>query len=106
MLIGAFTWGRGTLHYDCDVFYKKLNRVDYSEKVICCFGSGDRSFTQFCGAVDLFHDKVKERGATIVSQNLKIHLEPDTEEDIARCNLFSQEFKQLLVRTKAVTVSI
>lgn len=102
VLIGAFTRGRGTLHYDCNVFYKKLNRVDFSSKVVGCFGSGDRSFTHFCGAVDLFYDKVVERGATVVSQKLKIHLGPDSE-DIGHCHLFVQEFRELVENQKVPT---
>ncbi|MBM7661860.1 flavodoxin I [Bacillus mesophilus] len=96
ILIGAFTWGNGTLHYDCHVFYKKLNRIDLRNKVVGCFGSGDYTFTNFCAAVDIFQEKVRERGGIVVLEGLKIHLAPETDECFKKCLLFSRAFVTLI----------
>ncbi|MGM0845055.1 MAG: flavodoxin domain-containing protein [Bacillota bacterium] len=102
ILLGAFTWGNGVLHYDANVFFRKLSRIDLSGKAVGCFGSGDRSFTHFCAAVDLFQEKAIELGANVMPHGLKIHCCPDSQKDIEKCELFAEGFKSLLEQRSLV----
>lgn len=105
ILLGSYTWGRGSLPYEASVFHRKLSKINLIGKVVGCFGSGENTFPDFCAAVDTLNEKAKECGATVVNHGLKIHLAPDCHEDFESCRLFAMEFKYVLEQLKCVTIS-
>ncbi len=97
ILLGSYTWGDGELPGEAEDFFNQLDEVDLTGKIVGVFGSGDTVYEQYCAAVDQFQEKVKERGATIVGEGLKIELSPDDDEQLEKCNNFAKEFTEKLV---------
>ena len=96
LLIGSYTWGDGELPDEILDFYDAMDDIDLSGKKVAVFGSGDTAYPQFCEAVPIFENKLKERGAEVVVEGLKVEFTPDTEEEVARCQAFAQAFSQAL----------
>jgi len=94
ILLGVYTWGNGDLPYEVEDFYDEIENVDLTGKKAAIFGSGDRSYPEFCAAVDLLEEKLELSGAEIVQKGLKIELAPEAEEDIEQCNSFAISFSK------------
>ncbi|MHB0880341.1 flavodoxin [Paenibacillus sp. SEL1] len=92
-LLGVYTWGDGELPDEFLDFYEELDELDLSGKKTAVFGSGDTSYTQFCGAVDLVEKKVKERGASVIQESLKIEFNP-LDDDKENCRAYGRQFAQ------------
>ncbi|MFD9624221.1 flavodoxin [Peribacillus muralis] len=93
ILLGAYTWGDGDLPDDFLDFYDEMEDVDLTGKKAAVFGSGDSYYTHYCAAVDILNEKLKDRGADIVLEGLKVELTPEVE-DIKKCQEFGKEFIQ------------
>ncbi|HSH25152.1 MAG TPA: flavodoxin [Massilibacterium sp.] len=89
ILLGAYTWGDGELPDEYLDFYDDLDTLDLTGKKAAAFGSGDTGYPSFCGAVDLLSEKLKERGAEIVCDGLKVELFPEDEE-AEKCVAFAE----------------
>lgn len=72
ILLGSSTWGDGELQDDFIDFYEKMKDIDLKGRKAAVFGPGDSSYDQFCKAVDLLAAELKECGAQIISQPLKV----------------------------------
>lgn len=71
IILGAYTWGDGELPDEFLDFYEDMCELSLNGKKAAVFGSGDTSYAQYCGAVDLLENKLKELGAEIVHESLK-----------------------------------
>ncbi|PRX34712.1 flavodoxin I [Orenia metallireducens] len=71
ILLGSSTWGSGELQEDFYEFYDNLDEVDLSAKQGAVFGTGDESFPEFCGAVDILEDKLKDLGVNVLAEGFK-----------------------------------
>ncbi|AOH54408.1 flavodoxin [Peribacillus muralis] len=91
ILLGAYTWGDGDLPDDFLDFYDEMEDVDLTGKKAAVFGSGDTYYTHYCAAVDILDEKLRERGADIVLEGLKVELTPE-DDDIKKCQDFGREF--------------
>ncbi|MEM5003030.1 flavodoxin domain-containing protein, partial [Priestia megaterium] len=96
ILLGIYTWGNGDLPYEVEDFYDEIENVDLTGKKAAIFGSGDRSYPEFCAAVDLLEEKLELSGAEIVEKGLKIELAPETPDDIEKCSSFAISFSKSL----------
>lgn len=76
ILLGAYTWGDGDLPDEFLDFYEEMDEVDLKGRKAAVFGSADSSYTYFGAAVDTLADKLKERGAKLVQEGLKVELNP------------------------------
>ncbi|UPK41843.1 MULTISPECIES: flavodoxin [Paenibacillus] len=90
-LIGVYTWGDGELPDEFLDFYEELDELDLSGKRAAVFGSGDTSYEQYCGAVDLAAAKLLERGAEVSPEMLKIEYSP-MEQEKDTCRDFGKRF--------------
>ncbi len=100
ILFGAYTWGDGELPDDFLDIYEDMDQLDLSGKKSAVFGSGDRAYEHFCGAVDLLEHRIAERGGELVMEGLKIEHAPYGE-DIDQCRQFAKEFAEQ-IGTKAM----
>lgn len=91
-LIGSYTWGDGELPYEAEDFYDALSNVNLAGKKAAVFGSGDTAYSQFCAAVDLFETRLKECGAEITQEGIKIEFTPSTQEEKDQCEQFAVNF--------------
>lgn len=71
ILLGSSTWGSGELQEDFYDFYDSLDGIDLSAKKGAVFGTGDQSFPEFCGAVGILEDKLKELGVKVLVEGFK-----------------------------------
>ncbi|SFF26621.1 flavodoxin I [Paenibacillus algorifonticola] len=90
IIIGAYTWGDGELPDEILDFYEELEGLDLSGRKAAVFGSGDSSYPVFCGAVDTIEAKLRELGAEIVSESLKVEYNPSDAEKEQCKNLGKQ----------------
>jgi len=91
VLLGAYTWGDGELPDEALDFYEEMDELDLTAVKSAVFGSGDTGYAIYCGAVDLFVEKLKERGAVILQDSLKIEYGPSAAEKEA-CRQFGRQF--------------
>ena len=91
VLLGAYTWGDGELPDEFLDFYEELDDLDLSAQKTAAFGSGDTGYDIYCGAVDQIEEKLKERGAQILQDSLKIEYGPSTQEKEV-CRQFGRQF--------------
>ncbi|MFD1989864.1 flavodoxin [Paenibacillus nicotianae] len=96
VLLGAYTWGDGELPDEFLDFYEDMDELDLSGKKAAVFGSGDTCYEQFAAAVDILSNKLKERGADIVVEGLKIELNPSSDEK-ETCREFGKKFASVAV---------
>jgi flavodoxin long chain len=68
LILGVSTWEEGALQEHWKVFLPALDRMDLRGKTVALFGLGDQGgySGRFQDALGTLHDKVRERGATIV----------------------------------------
>ncbi len=85
VLIGTYTWANGEipkqLHHIYEALESKQSRV-----VTAVFGTGDRCFATYCGAVDQFRDMLYAK--TVLAATLKVEQMPSSQ-DQARCQKFA-----------------
>ncbi|ANF97364.1 flavodoxin [Paenibacillus bovis] len=96
VMLGAYTWGDGELPDEFLDFYEDMDNLDLNGKKAAVFGSGDTAYDQYAAAVDLLTDKLRERGAEIVQESLKIELNPSAE-DKETCRSFGKQFASTAV---------
>lgn len=68
LILGGSNWGDGELTDDWTAFWPQMDEIDFSGVKVALFSVGD-SYTyadNFCSAMRELHDKLVERGATIV----------------------------------------
>ncbi len=72
IILGCSTWGDGELQDDFISFEEELGKIKLEGKKAAVFGPGDSSYPLFCEAVDILEKRLKECGATIIIDSLKI----------------------------------
>lgn len=95
ILLGAYTWGDGDLPDEFLDFYDDMDDLDLTGKRAAVFGSCDSSYSEYGAAVDTLIEKLKERGAEVVLDGLKIELSPSKEEK-EDCKNYGSQFVQAL----------
>jgi flavodoxin I len=96
ILLGAYTWGDGDLPDEFLDFYDNMDGLNLSGKKAAVFGSCDSSYPAYGAAVDILIGKLKELGAEVVQEGLKIELTP-TNEEKQLCKTFGAEFTKHFV---------
>ena len=78
VLFGCSTWGQDEIELQEDFIplYENLDKAGVAGVKASVFGCGDEDYTYFCGAVDAIYDKLKEMGATLAGDKLKINGDP------------------------------
>ena len=95
VLLGSYTWGDGELPDDFFDFYDEMESINLTGKKAAVFGSCDSAYPNFGAAVDILMEKLRERGAEVYPQGLKVDNTPDVEEEEA-CRTFGKEFISFL----------
>ena len=74
IVFGCSTWWEGELQDDFVDFYNEMDNISLAGKKSAVFGPGDKKNypDTFCKAVDILEDRLKECGAEIVIESLKI----------------------------------
>lgn len=98
IILGSYTWGDGELADEFLKFYTDMDELNLSGKKAAVFGSGDRAFVHFCRAVATLEEKLKEKGAQIVQEGLRIENEPSPKEKEV-CKEFGKAFVKAVLAT-------
>lgn len=96
-LLGSYTWGDGELPDEFIDFVQEMEELDLSGRKTAIFGSGDTGYPIYCGAVDFLEEKVKEFGAVVVQESIKVEYGP-TQEEQELCRQFGEKFAGSLSR--------
>jgi flavodoxin I len=72
IIIGSYTWGDGELPDEMAAFYEEVMETDLTGKMAAVFGPGDSTYYQFAHAVDLWEEALKQQGAVILTEGLKV----------------------------------
>lgn len=80
ILFGCSTWGDDSIELQDDFIplFDEFESIGASGKKVAAFGTGDSSYTYFCGAVDAIEEKLGQLGATVL-EGLKIDGDPQSE---------------------------
>ncbi|KAA0546384.1 flavodoxin [Bacillus sp. BGMRC 2118] len=85
IVIGTYTWRNGEIPKEMVELYSKLECLNQSTIVTGVFGTGDRFYPNYCGAVNFFRDMLFQH--TVLAATLKVELMPQ-ESDIQKCFKF------------------
>lgn len=91
ILFGTYTYEDGDLPYEVEDFSEDMEGLDLTGVPIAVFGSGDTFYRTFGQAIDTMADRFTELGASVLSERLKVDLDPD-EEDEQKCLEFVEAF--------------
>ena len=95
-IVATYTYGEGDLPEEMEEFFEEISQKDYSGKVYGVIGTGDTIYEQYCVCVDQFNDQIAKTGATNPTENLKIEIEADTDEDFENIDKFIEDFASAL----------
>ncbi|GAB2722872.1 flavodoxin [Paenibacillus thermoaerophilus] len=95
ILLGAYTWGDGELPDEFLDFYEEMDEVSLEGRKAAAFGSADSSYPLFGAAVDILTAKLKQIGAEIAMEGLKIELCP-SEDEKEHCRAYGRKFAEKL----------
>lgn len=85
ILVGTYTWGNGRIPREMRRLYEGLEAINRKQLVTGVFGTGDRFFANYCGAVNQFRDMLYVR--TNLAATLKVELMPQ-DQDLSRTKAF------------------
>ena len=95
-IVATYTYGEGELPEEMEEFFEALSEKDFSGKIYGVIGTGDTVYEQYCVCVDQFNEQIAQTGATNPTQNLKIEIEADTDEDFENIDKFIEDFSSAL----------
>ena len=99
IFVGTHTWDDGELPYEVEDFYEEIEDVDITGKCFGVFGSADSFYDTYGLAVDLMADQLKNLGAVVFPERLKVDLTPN-DADIIRCQQFAESVCDMVVDGK------
>lgn len=93
VILGSYTWGKGEIPDEYLDFCDEIHGLDFTGKKFAVFGSGDTSYDNFCGAVDILENMIEGNGGQIVLKSMKIERYPDKDDEV-RCREFGKRFTE------------
>ncbi|MCD4779526.1 MAG: flavodoxin domain-containing protein [Candidatus Omnitrophica bacterium] len=84
IILGCSTWGDGELQEDFIDFEEELRGIDLKDKRYAVFGPGESVYSQFCKAVDILGETLKQCGAHEIIEGLKVDVMGGPFEDAVR----------------------
>lgn len=76
IVMGSPSWDNGDLegqpHADFAAFMEKSSQLQLNNQKVAVFGTGDRSYQYFCGAVDHLEKFVQEHQGQLLQPSLRI----------------------------------
>ena len=86
VLVGTYTWMNGEIPKQLHGLYEAMEQQDKTP-ITGVFGTGDRCFATYCGAVDLFRDML--HATTVLAATLKVEQMPSADDSL-RCDAFAE----------------
>ncbi len=98
ILFGTHTYDDGDLPFETGIFLDKLMTLHLDNIVVGLFGSGDTSYSYFCGAVEIMKDEFELRKAIVLDYTVKIDLDPETDQDFSSIKELANLFQNALLK--------
>ena len=95
-IVATYTYGEGELPEEMEEFFEVLADKNYEGKIYGVIGTGDTIYEEYCACVDQFDEQIAKTGATNPTENLKIEIEADTDEDFENIDKFIESFASAL----------
>ena len=95
-IVATYTYGEGDLPEEMEEFFEEIGQKDYSGKIYGVIGTGDTIYDEYCACVDQLNEQIAKTGATNPTENLKIEIEADTDEDFENIDKFIEDFASAL----------
>jgi flavodoxin I len=89
IIVGTYTWGDGEVPDEMLPLYEAFEDQEVNHVTTGVIGTGDRFYSHFCGAVDVFRDMLYVQSNLAVT--LKVELAPQ-KSDMEKCHRFVQIF--------------
>ncbi|WP_138416217.1 flavodoxin domain-containing protein [Aquibacillus sediminis] len=99
VIVGTYSWGNGDLPKEMEGLYEAFEMQNVDHLITGVFGTGDRFYPHFCGAVDEFRDMLYAH--TNLAVTLKVELMPQSS-DLSKCEKF---YKSLMKRVQKAKVN-
>lgn len=103
IVIGTYTWGDGEIPQEMMTIYQAFENQESKNIVTGVFGTGDRFYPHFCGAVNEFRDMLYVHSN--LAATLKIELTPQLQ-DIERCQMFVESVMRRIHEASRVKVLV
>ncbi|MBI2300264.1 MAG: flavodoxin [Armatimonadetes bacterium] len=72
VVLGSSTWGSGELQEDIAPLYEELAFTRLDGRAMAVFGPGDSSYDRFCHAVTTLEERLRRRGAWLVTESCRV----------------------------------
>ena len=95
ILIGIYTWVDGDMPFEVEDFFDELEELDLTGKICGVFGSADTDYEQYGTANEMLYEQLEKQGATMISDNIIVDLEPDDAE-LERCKRLADKAIELI----------
>ena len=95
-IVATYTYGEGDLPEEMEEFFEEIPNLNLEGKVYGVIGTGDTVYEQYCVCVDQFDEQIVQTGAHNPTDNLKIEIEADCDEDFENIEKFVESFYNAL----------
>lgn len=96
LIVATYTYGEGDLPDEMEEFFESIPDLSLAGKTYGVIGTGDTLYEEYCVCVDQFDEQIKKTGAVNPTQNLKIEIEADSDEDFENIDKFIEDFSSAL----------
>lgn len=96
--LGAYTWGDGELPDEFLDFYEEMETLQLQGKKAIVFGSCDSAYSEYGAAVDTLTAKLKQLGAEVILEGLKVELRPSAS-DKEVCRNYGKQLAQRVAQS-------
>jgi flavodoxin I len=99
VVIGTYTWGDGEIPKEIVPLYEAFENQEVKSILTGVVGTGDRFYSQFCGAVDEFRDMLYVQTDLVVTLKIELLLQRS---DMERCHKFVELMLERVSRKSLV----
>ena len=95
-IVATYTYGEGELPEEMEEFFEAIPDMNLEGKIYGVIGTGDTVYEEYCVCVDQFDEQIAKTGAINPTENLKIEIEADEDEDFENIDKFIKDFKEAI----------
>ena len=95
-IVATYTYGEGDLPEEMEEVFEEIPNLNLEGKIYGVIGTGDTVYEQYCVCVDQFDEQIVQTGAHNPTDNLKIEIEADCDEDFENIDKFIEDFYNAL----------
>lgn len=94
VFMGMYTWGDGDYPDECLDIIEEMEQLDLNQQLFAIFGSGDTSYSEFCGALDKLKELIESQSGICLGEPLRIEFNPSKADE--------EEIKNFVIQALSV----